>query len=264
MEHREAFWDKVSAKYGDEIISPKLHSLYNPLFDWIEELPKSAYSKALDLGCGTGPMLATLCQNYQKVCALDLSGSMLEQALNRVFVENPEDLLNIDFVQSPIHMCPQLGPFDLILAVNSLLMTELHVLKQAFRKLALNLRPGGTFIGVFPSLESIQESYQFQLTDLLKQNKSYQKAKKITDLRMQIRRLHAGVGAYNIGGLHQKYYTQYEIQNRLLSVQIEPLRFDKVIYKREHNYNYHDKLPHRAPKMWDWVVMGQKASPHGH
>lgn len=73
-------WNKIAKNYYEEIISPlKDAEKNNPLEKHIKKLKKTNKT-AIDLGCGTGPLLPKLSKKYELLYGVDYSEGMVRKA----------------------------------------------------------------------------------------------------------------------------------------------------------------------------------------
>lgn len=124
---------------------------YRVLRSRIQRHSHTSY-RAMDLGCGTGPLLPLLAAGNADVVGLDGSGEMLELSRKRVMGEGLE---NVSFVQADIAGLGRLdlGRFDLI--VSSSVLEYLDDLDAAVRSVAALLKPAGTFLCSVPNRDSV-------------------------------------------------------------------------------------------------------------
>lgn len=119
---------------------------------YVEALLKRHHPNArtlLELGCGTGTMLASLSRKYEAV-GLDISTAMLELARRR--------MLHVELIEGDMRDF-QLGrKFDIVMCVFDSLnhVTSFSDWERVFRRAAEHLEPGGIF------LFDINTEYKFQ------------------------------------------------------------------------------------------------------
>lgn len=100
--------------------------------------------RALDVGCGTGRAFDPLLSRGWRVCGVDASAGMLEEAAKHSAlsgVGKQVSLAQADARELPVYS----EPFDLILALNDIVnyLTEDGDLELFFRGVARNLAPNG-------------------------------------------------------------------------------------------------------------------------
>ena len=106
----------------------------------LEELKKIDFENLLDVGCGTGPMIELLTQEYPEkhYTGLDLTPKMIETA-------NAKHLPNAEFLVGDSENLPfQNGSFDAVICANS--FHHYPNPQRFFDGVARVLRPGGVLI----------------------------------------------------------------------------------------------------------------------
>lgn len=165
---------------------------------------------ALDIGCGTGAMLAALHRYYPqaRLCGLDLAFNMALRSAQRL---GPATMLvNGDAETLPFRE----GCFDLVVSASTLQWVR-H-LDVCFRECQRVLAPGGLFCAAFfggKTLWELQESYRGALA-----NRS-----SCDDSR---------------GSRLQRFRTGMDVRQAL-----EGLGFDRVVVATETEMEYHPDVP---------------------
>jgi SAM-dependent methyltransferase len=95
-----------------------------------------------DLGCGTGPLTATLSPFVRRVIAVDASAAMLAAARRRL-----DGTTNVDIQQAELEALP-IAPSEVDAAVMSLVLHYIAEPAKALGEAARVLRPGGRLIVV--------------------------------------------------------------------------------------------------------------------
>ena len=124
-----------------------------PLWEALAAIPDAATKTVADLGCGTGPLLPYLAERFERVIALDFAPGMLKLAAARL---SPEAAARVTFLERPMHELDDLaGQLDVAVAVNSLVMPDVRLIDRTLRSIRASLKPGGQFLGVVPSIDTI-------------------------------------------------------------------------------------------------------------
>ncbi len=78
-EKTKKYFDKISANYDDTWDGKYSRSMYGGV---LEKIHKQPFKAILDVGCGTGDILAIVMNEYEDIqaCGIDLSEKMLEKA----------------------------------------------------------------------------------------------------------------------------------------------------------------------------------------
>jgi ubiquinone/menaquinone biosynthesis C-methylase UbiE len=109
-----------------------------------------------DLGCGTGPLTATLVPFVRRVIAVDASGSMLTAARRRL-----DGIANVDIRQGELESVP-IENAQVDAAVMSLVLHYIAEPAKALGEAARVLRPGGRLI-VVDMMPHDREEYRQQM-----------------------------------------------------------------------------------------------------
>ena len=138
-------WDAVRGEmFGDRSPLAGMLALVDP--DWL----------IADLGCGTGPLTATLAPFVQRVIAVDASAAMLAAARRRL-----DGLSNVEIRQGELEALP-IEPGQMDAAVMSLVLHYIAEPQKALGEAARVLRPGGRLI-VVDMMPHDREEYRQQM-----------------------------------------------------------------------------------------------------
>jgi ubiquinone/menaquinone biosynthesis C-methylase UbiE len=133
-ERRIAHWDRVAAAYKDR---PHVARSYHRRLERVYGFAVPAGSRVLEIGCGTGDLLAALAQ--EGGVGVDFSPAMLAEARRRY--------PNLQFVEADAHDLSALeGTFDIIVLSDLLddvwdvqeLLDELHRLCHPGTRVVIN------------------------------------------------------------------------------------------------------------------------------
>ncbi len=232
-------WDAIAADYHSEIISPLRESVHNPLLDELDQSDFSR-SRALELGCGTGELLPELAVRFDSVLGIDFSTQMIEAARVRM-----QGLPNVELAVADMQrMKRELGPFDAVVSVNSLLAPSSRSINAILRRVFRALRPGGRFFGILPAMESY--IYQHMIgADRGRANRP--------DNGLDLFR-----GIIDFEGAKQKAFYRFELWYRFGKAGFSNFRIDKVAYSwkawRDAGQAYY--ASEHPP--WDWFLSCEK------
>ena len=252
-------WDQVALNYDEEVISPLYHATYNPLQEHLAEI-KNKNSKIVgDFGCGTGPMLPLLSEQFKQVYALDYSPQMLKIAFEKMQNYPEKQLKKVCFEQGSLTQLTKFeGMLDVALTINSVIMTDFNDLKKSFTGIYNSLKKKSYYIAILPALEAIQEEFHHTYQKELKKYVSPDLALASTRKKLEAKRINFELGTYNTGDMIQKYFTRFELEGYLARTGFKNIRFDRVVYGREYSYNYVDNNLKTHPFMWDHFVICEK------
>lgn len=242
----EETWDKISGDYYSEILSPLKHSRHNPLIDEIKSLDSKKLS-VIELGCGIGELIPFLEDNFREVSAMDFSPEMIAQAKER----NSDGKTNF-FVMDMSDMSNLTERFDVAVAVNSILTTDIAKLNRMISEIYTILKPGGRLFVIIPAMECyIYQNMLFvdgKLSKEVPQEKALVQASRILDHK-SYDPFH---GIIDFQGDLQKAFYRFEIWYRFGKAGFSDFRINRVPYLwsrwKEAGQKY---FPKEEPP-WDW------------
>lgn len=126
----------------DEFMATDRYDIVAALFDGLIRHAGAPGRRLLDVGCGTGKAAISMQELGYSATGVDLSPAMLEHARRKA------SGTGIDFVQADMRDLPQLGQFDVAIAVGDVLN---HLLDESDLVATLSgvrrqLRPGGLLV----------------------------------------------------------------------------------------------------------------------
>jgi SAM-dependent methyltransferase len=249
----QSHWDKIAPCYDSEIFDVFANDTNGRLLSHISQFA-SKESIAGDFGCGTGKFLPTLSKKFRRVHAMDISGACLKVAQAKCGHLPNIEYLRVDLADNSA----KLTKVDFALSVNVAIMACRRTLAGILKKISKSLRPGGHFVLVVPSLESMLFA-QFRLIQWnLKSGMTHDQAVSAsieeTESSLDLPLEH---GMVDINGVATKHYLKEE-----LIVLLKDLRFDIVsIEKVEYDWSTEFDQPPRwmkEPYPWDWLVLAKK------
>src|SRR5262249_5048721 len=120
-------WSEAASVYEQEFVDPDQPGVRNPIRPELSRLVAAGGRTVLDLGCGTGPRLPFLSEHFNHVFAVDFAEGMLDRARQRC-----KGLDNVRFLRAAMTDLSALpGKFDVVVAVNSLVLPDLNDLSTA-------------------------------------------------------------------------------------------------------------------------------------
>ncbi len=247
-------WDAISQDYLASIVSPFDHDISNPLFNELLALDGAPRKTVGDLGCGTGPLLPFLAEHFGRVVAVDFSAGMLRRARARTRARN------IRFRRADLTDLSEFeGALDVAVAVNSVLAPSPRDVNRILAEVRATLRPGGTFLGVFPSMDSVLYHAMLVLDRECSEHESDDTAMRHTRRVCERRKYDFLAGVFDDDGDRQKHYYEFELRHRLHEAGFRGLRFRKVRYPWDDSVSGFECFPGK-PKLWDWLVRAERAA----
>jgi SAM-dependent methyltransferase len=249
----ESHWDKIAPCYDSEIFDVFANDTNGRLLSHISQFA-SKKSIAGDFGCGVGKFLPTLSRKFSRVHAMDISGACLKVARLRC-----GDLTNIEYLRVDLaDDSAKIKRVDFALSVNVAIMTCRRTLAGILKKISKSLRPGGHFVLVVPSLESMlfaqfrlmQWNLKTGMTHDQAVSASIEEAEGSLDLPLEH-------GMVDINGVATKHYLKEELIVLLKDLRFDIASIEKVEYKWSTEF---DQPPRwmKEPYPWDWLVLSKK------
>jgi SAM-dependent methyltransferase len=249
LQNQAQSWSRHAARYDELFLDPYGPNVQNPLWEALAAVPAGARTTVADLGCGTGPLLPHLAERFEQVIALDFAPRMLELAADRL---RPELASRVTFLERPMHKLDDLtGRFDVVVAVNSLIMPDDRLVDRTLRSIRASLRPKGQFLGVVPSIDAICYHIMLLTDHALDRGYLPKEAQRLAALHAERRHYDFAFGQFHYQGLRQKFWRPFEIEYRLTKAGFTSVTLGKVLYPWDDNLAGGDKLVESAPS-WDW------------
>ena len=143
------------------------------------------------------------------------------------------------------------GQLDVAVAVNSLVMPDVRLIDRTLRSIRASLKPGGLFLGVVPSIDTICYHLLLLMDQGLDQGLEPTEAKRIAALQTERRHYDFAFGESHFDGLRQKFWQPFEIEYRLNKAGFRSMSLDKVLYPWDDSVAGSDALA-GFPRNWDW------------
>jgi SAM-dependent methyltransferase len=249
LHNQDHHWDRQVARYDELFVDPYSAGVDNPLWDSLAAIPDAPSKTAADLGCGTGPLLPYLVARFAQVIALDFAPAMLARARARVA---PDAAARISFLERPMHELDGLaGQLDVAVAVNSLVMPEVRLIDQTLKSIRRSLKPGGTFLGIVPSIDAIAYHLMLVVDRMLEQGLEQNDAQRLAALHIEKRHYDFALGQFRCRGLRQKFWQPFEVEHRLATAGFSEVTLAKVLYPWDDSLAFGEDLT-AFPRGWDW------------
>jgi SAM-dependent methyltransferase len=252
LQNQDRQWSRHAARYDELFVDPYDPAVESPLRNALEAISDPSNKTVADLGCGTGPLLPYLAQRFHRVIALDFAPGMLERARERL---RSDAISRVTFLTRPMHQLADLaGQLDVAIAVNSLVMPDIRLIDRTLQSIRASLRPGGHFLGVVPSIDTIYYHLMVLMDQSISQGLETKEAKRLAGLHAERRYYDFAFGEFRFGGLKQKFWQPFELEYRLQKAGFTSTTLGKVFYPWDENLPGDDTLVGFS-RSWDWFFM---------
>jgi SAM-dependent methyltransferase len=254
MPDQAHFWSRAADIYEREFIDPYRPDVRNPLLDALRAVHGAGRKTAADLGCGIGPLLPLLAQNFRHVYAVDFAEGMLKRARTR-----HKKLTNVEFLQRRLTDLSALaGKVDVAVAVNSLVLPDPSELDASLCQIHTALRPGGTFLGIVPAMDAVHYYTMLLVDRALSAGMPTDAARKNAAYFGELELYDCAFGQFRYRGLEQHFWQPFEVRYRLRRAGFQRVRTAKVRLSWEQFACGGDLRRHPPP--WDWFFQAQGTS----
>jgi SAM-dependent methyltransferase len=248
MSTPESKWSRAAVDYEKEFINPYLPEVRNPLKQVLRRLAAAGRRTVADLGCGIGPLLPFLAEQFQEVIAVDFAEGMLARARERC-----RSLANLTFLQRDLSdLAPLAGRLDVAVAVNSLVMPEIPTIEKSLRQIRASLKPGGVFLAILPAMDAVHYYTMLLLDRALSQGKTLDAARKNAAHFGDHEYFDFAFGQFNYKGIEQHFWQPFEIRYRLRRAGFQRIRLRRVFLAWK-QFAFWKELKEQRPP-WDWYV----------
>ena len=294
LQNQDRHWSRHAARYDDLFVDPYDPAVESPLRQALEAIPDASNKTVADLGCGTGPLLPYLAGRFSRVIALDFAPGMIARARERLnaltrsgegeppgeprhnpartdFGElsraeprppgitqaplGPESVRRVTFLKRPMHQLDDLaGQIDVAVAVNSLVMPDVRLIDRTLQSIRASLRPGGQFLGVVPSIDTIYYHLMLLMDQSIDQGVATKEAKRRAGLHAERRYYDFAFGEFHFEGLRQKFWQPFELEYRLQKAGFTSTTLGKVLYPWDESLNGNG-TPVEFSRSWDWFFL---------
>jgi SAM-dependent methyltransferase len=247
MPSQDHFWSKAAGAYESEFIDPYRPDVRSPLLKVLRQLADPCKVVA-DLGCGIGPLLPFLAEQFRTVYAVDFAEGMLERARQRC-----ARLKNVVFLQRGLtDLGPLAGKLDVAVAVNSLVLPDLLDLEEALRQIHASLKPGGRLLGILPAMDAVHYFTMLLVDRALAAGKPMGAARKNAAHFAEHGLYDFAFGQFRYKGLEQHFWQPFEIRYRLRRTGFRKVQLGRVRLSWQ-QFACGSELKEQPPP-WDWFV----------
>jgi SAM-dependent methyltransferase len=251
MADQAHFWSRVAKSYEDDFVDPYRPAVRSPLLDTLRALPAPGHKLAVDLGCGTGPLLPFLAEHFRQVIAVDFAEGMLERARERC-----RGLKNVEFLQLPLTDLSRLvGRVDVAIAVNSIVMPDVQDQEASLGQIHAVLRPGGKFLGILPAMDAVHYYTMLLVDRALATGKPLSVARKSASHFNEHALYDFGFGQFRYQGIEQHFWQPFEVRYRLRRAKFRRIRLARVLLDWEQFACAEDLRSNPPP--WDWFFLAE-------
>lgn len=246
-------WSRHARRYDDVFLDPFRPEVENPWLRALEAIPESAGKAAIDLGCGTGPLLPRLVGRFGRVYALDFAPGMLRRARERLGA----DAGRVTFLQRAMHELDDLaGQIDVAVAVNSIVMPDTRDIDRTLAAIRRALRPEGRLVGVVPAMDAIHYHTMLLMDQAQDRGMTPEEAERHTAFVAEHGYYDFRFGRFAFQGLRQKFWQPFEVEYRLKKAGFGRVRLDRVLYPWDDSiYGGADFAD--QPRSWDWSFVAR-------
>lgn len=246
-------WGRHASKYDEVFLDPFRPGVRNPVPGALAAVPGAATKAAIDLGCGTGPLLPLLVERYAEVHALDFAPAMIRKAKDRL---GPAADRVAFHARTMDDLADFAGKFDVAVAINSLVMPDVRDVDRTLEAIRGAMRPEGVFFGVVPSIDAIHYHTMLLLDRELDKGLDPEEAERVAAYHGEHRYYEFGFGRFLFQGLRQKFWQPFEIEYRLKRAGFAKVELDRVLYPWDDHVPGGDAFADHPPS-WDWSFIAR-------
>jgi SAM-dependent methyltransferase len=241
-------WSRHASRYDEVFLDPFREGVHNPVVAAIAARTFEPDAAAIDLGCGTGPLLPLLRSKFGHVTALDFAPGMIKHARARL----GDDADAVTFLTRPMHDLDDLaGRLDLAVAINSIVMPDVRAIDRTLAAIRRALKPGGVFLGMVPSIDAIHYHTILLRDRALDEGKSYEEAEQFAAYHAEHPFYDFAFGRFAFRGLRQSFWQPFELEHRLRKAGFGSFALEKALYPwDDHILGGGDFTG--LPPSWDW------------
>jgi SAM-dependent methyltransferase len=240
-------WSSVARRYDELFVDPYHKDASNPVRRSIEKLPDTKSLTVGDLGCGVGAFLPWLAARFQHVIAVDFAEGMLKEARERC-----KFLKNVAYHHLAFAELQQIAvKLDVAVTMNSLVSADVTVLDQALAGMRQAMKPGGTLLGIVPSLEGLHYHVMLLIDLGLQRGLTLEKAQKLAAQKAELHGYDFNTATFTFDKIRQHLWLRDEVAYRLARAGFTRLQVRKAGLPWEQFAE--GKVLQKHPQSWDWA-----------
>lgn len=253
LQDQDRQWSRHAARYDELFLDALDPRVENPLLAALDAVPEPEGRTVADLGCGTGPLLPRLVGRFGRVVALDFAPAMIEHARQRL----GRDAAKVRFEVRPMHDLDDFaGRFDVVVAINSLVMPDVRTIDRTLRAIRASLRPGGQFLGIVPAMDAIHYHTMLLMDQALDRGLEPEEAERSAAFHAEHHYYEFAFGRFQFLGLRQKFWQPFEIRHRMAKAGFSSVELGQVLYPWDESMAGAEDLVD-YPRSWDWSFVAR-------
>ncbi len=250
MNSQSDYWSDAASRYEEEFIDPYHLQSSSPLLLALAKIDGTGKVVA-DLGCGIGPLLPILADQFLLVHAVDFAPGMLERARQRCANRS-----NVLFHQCRFSdLSSILREIDVAVAVNSLVQPELAELETGLRQIRSILKPDGQFLGILPAIDAVHYHTMLLVDRARHRGMPEAQARQNAAMLGEHSLYDFAFGSFSYLGLEQHFWQPFEIPYRLERCGFRLLHLCKAELSWSQFAAGADLREHPPP--WDWFFLAE-------
>jgi ubiquinone/menaquinone biosynthesis C-methylase UbiE len=249
MSDQAHYWSQAAPDYEVDFIDSREVGANPTLRESLAALAGPGKTVA-DLGCGIGPLLPDLAQQFGRVIAVDFAAGMLERARERC-----EGLENVEFLHSSLTDLTALhNQVDVAVAINSLVLPCLDDLELALDQVRRILKPGGQFLGILPAIDAVHYVTMVLLDRARRRGLPEDQARQNAAAHAEHHYFDFAFSTFSYRGLEQHFWQPFEIPYRLGRAGFHLVRLARAALPWSQVVAVTDI---EDPPPWDWFFQAE-------
>jgi SAM-dependent methyltransferase len=244
--NQEKHWNKIGAKYNDEIFDVFKSDKRNILARYFRKYANKNHT-AIDFGCGTGKSFPYLSPSFKEVLAIDISADLLEIAQMTPY-KNVR-FKKLDLVKSISFTVKT----DFAFCCNVVMLPEAEKSQAMLRTVRKSLKKNGTALFVLPSLESALYATWQLMEWYKKENVSADKIPSDELNLIRAKKTDLVDGIIYIDRVPTRHYSASQIEVWFTKAGLKVTALEKIEYDWNSEFTSPPKWL-KTPYPWDWLI----------